>query len=60
MQHSVKSFIHNLRLYKSPFEVSAMRATCEVASAAFITTMHCTKPGDTERELGTWIIVSRH
>lgn len=34
-----KPFVHKLRLYKSPAEISLMQKSCEIASAAFVETI---------------------
>lgn len=42
---SPRSFIHKLRMKKSPNEINLMLKTCEIASQAISATMEHTKPG---------------
>lgn len=40
-----KNIIQQLRLFKSPTEISLMQKTCDIASEAFVDTIKCSKPG---------------
>lgn len=46
-----KNIIQQLRLFKSPTEISLMQKTCDIASEAFVDTIKCSKPGISESHL---------
>ncbi|XP_066251091.1 xaa-Pro aminopeptidase 3 [Euwallacea similis] len=48
---SPRSFIHKLRLYKSPAEVALIQKSCDIASSAIIETMGYSRPGIGENQL---------
>ncbi|KAJ8962024.1 hypothetical protein NQ314_005806 [Rhamnusium bicolor] len=46
-----KSFIHKLRLYKSPAEIALMQKSCDITAQAFVEAMACSKPGIGENQI---------
>ncbi|GAB0098845.1 xaa-Pro aminopeptidase 3 [Sergentomyia squamirostris] len=47
----VTTFIHSLRLIKSPAEVALMRRTCQIACQAITKTIQESRPGDSEHHI---------
>jgi len=45
------TFIHKMRVIKSPSEINLMRKTCEIASESINRTISESKPGDSEHHL---------
>lgn len=51
MWESPNSFIHRLRVIKSPAEIALMQKTCDIASDAIVKTIEFSKPGLSEHQI---------
>ena len=46
-----ESILHEMRLYKSPEEIDALRTACSISAAALTEAMRLTRPGMNERQV---------